>query len=1009
MRGGSKPVMKIEKIIIENINSIENAEISFSSGILANEPLFLITGETGSGKTTILDAITLALYDKSPRYENTRNKEKTENGLSTMQSTTNALRKGTNDGKAEVWFSVGSEKYIATWQMHRTRNGKYDMTSRRKLEVVNGVDRIELETKIDAVNQKITELVGLTYDQFVRSVMLAQGQFNTFLTSEKAKQTEILEMLTGTEVYSKIAEIVGRKKNDAKNEVEQLAKLCEHFNKNILTDEELSALNEQLAKNEALKEKNDTDIKHLDDCLKKLSDLENINLDIDNSKSQLADLQASYDKMIEEKSLLKMKSENLKKQIDEQSGKKQMFEQISLIISLLKEVDTYENNILEYNKEIDELSHKRAMKDEETAEISIKLFEALQKQKEASAAYEKCNEDFEKADLDGLMEEFKKHQKEKGFQEERKLKYQHVILILDNIINKNKTIENELDELNKLKLNFKQIEKNYLSKKSVFEAKDCEYQMQKNMVDDYMKSLRAKLEDGKPCPLCGSTTHHYHDEKVVSSLFASIENDWNFARNEFEEAKDVKNRAESKIELCENSIENEKNQLKHLDEAYRKEFSDEPSYDKNVLLKGLKDCEYKISIETAALEEKNGRIQEAQAIQKKLQQFIKDKNKADENYKNIENKSIKLQNEINEIDVNIKAKKGSVEHAENMKNDKLNQANELIIIENWENNWRLSKSDFYEMLRQSADDWKKLNEDLSEVESEMTKIAEIDNGIRRIDGIERMAEFKGKVAVRDDIDKNTLISLFTRVINNLIDKNNERKTIQNQLNNEGKTMTRVEILASLEALKSREKEVETSLTEIRTQLLSNKKNSDMVRSYKDKLQEKTTQFSLWTQLANAIGTTSTDNFRDVAQAYTMRILLDQANYFLCKLSQRYELTCYSNSLAIMVMDKEMGGELRSASSLSGGETFLVSLALALGLASLNDENLNIDMLFIDEGFGTLDGESLEMAVQALGNMQKFGKKVGIISHVDSLKERIPAQIQVTKRGKAASEVVLVKV
>jgi len=106
----------------------------------------------------------------------------------------------------------------------------------------------------------------------------------------------------------------------------------------------------------------------------------------------------------------------------------------------------------------------------------------------------------------------------------------------------------------------------------------------------------------------------------------------------------------------------------------------------------------------------------------------------------------------------------------------------------------------------------------------------------------------------------------------------------------------------------------------------------------------------------------------------------------------------------MVMDKEMGGELRTASSLSGGETFLVSLALALGLASLNDENLSIDMLFIDEGFGTLDGESLEMAVHALGNMQKFGKKVGIISHVDSLKERIPAQIRVTKRGKAASKI-----
>lgn len=179
--------MRIEKVIIQNINSIEKAEISFSEGILAQESLFLITGETGSGKSTILDAITLALYDKSPRYEKTDNKEKTENGLSTTKSTNNVLRKGTSDGKAEVWFSVGDVDYIATWQIHRTRNGKYDATNRRKLETVIGDDRIVIETKIDAVNQQITELVGLTYDQFVRSVMLAQGQFNTFLTSEKAK------------------------------------------------------------------------------------------------------------------------------------------------------------------------------------------------------------------------------------------------------------------------------------------------------------------------------------------------------------------------------------------------------------------------------------------------------------------------------------------------------------------------------------------------------------------------------------------------------------------------------------------------------------------------------------------------------------------------------------------------------------------------------------------------------------------------------------------------------
>jgi exonuclease SbcC len=104
----------------------------------------------------------------------------------------------------------------------------------------------------------------------------------------------------------------------------------------------------------------------------------------------------------------------------------------------------------------------------------------------------------------------------------------------------------------------------------------------------------------------------------------------------------------------------------------------------------------------------------------------------------------------------------------------------------------------------------------------------------------------------------------------------------------------------------------------------------------------------------------------------------------------------------------MGGELRTASSLSGGETFLVSLALALGLTSLNDEHFNTDMLFIDEGFGTLDADSLDMVMNTLENLHNLGRRVGIISHVDTLKERIPAQIQLIREGKSASKVRVIR-
>ena len=140
----------------------------------------------------------------------------------------------------------------------------------------------------------------------------------------------------------------------------------------------------------------------------------------------------------------------------------------------------------------------------------------------------------------------------------------------------------------------------------------------------------------------------------------------------------------------------------------------------------------------------------------------------------------------------------------------------------------------------------------------------------------------------------------------------------------------------------------------------------------------------------------------------MGILLNRANYYMCQLSSRYRLCNNTDSLAIMVQDLEMGGELRTASSLSGGETFLVSLALALGLTSLNDEHFNTDMLFIDEGFGTLDADSLDMVMNTLENLHNLGRRVGIISHVDALKERIPAKIQLVREGKSASRIEVVR-
>jgi len=162
----------------------------------------------------------------------------------------------------------------------------------------------------------------------------------------------------------------------------------------------------------------------------------------------------------------------------------------------------------------------------------------------------------------------------------------------------------------------------------------------------------------------------------------------------------------------------------------------------------------------------------------------------------------------------------------------------------------------------------------------------------------------------------------------------------------------------------------------------------------------------WGKLSELIGSADGKKFRNYAQQFTLEVLLGYANQHLAQLARRYRLERvvhqHGPSLALMVRDNDMGGEVRPVNSLSGGESFLVSLALALGLASLSSNRVRVESLFIDEGFGSLDGETLSVAMDALDALQSQGRKVGVISHVQEMTERIAARIIVRPVGGGAS-------
>jgi exonuclease SbcC len=216
----------------------------------------------------------------------------------------------------------------------------------------------------------------------------------------------------------------------------------------------------------------------------------------------------------------------------------------------------------------------------------------------------------------------------------------------------------------------------------------------------------------------------------------------------------------------------------------------------------------------------------------------------------------------------------------------------------------------------------------------------------------------------------------------------------------------------LQTLNDELKELQTATDELQKSIGSLEKELEMnasnMKKHEDKIKElekKKEAFKVWIKLNEMIGSASGDKFAKFAQGITLDQLIYLANKHLQILSPRYELQRSSDSsklLEIEIIDGFQGDVVRPVSTLSGGESFIVSLSLALGLSALASQKISIDSLFLDEGFGTLDSDSLELALNALNQLQSSGKMVGVISHVEALKERIPLQIRVMPKGDGTS-------
>ncbi len=1089
--------MKILKLKFKNINSLagEN-EINFTDAVFINDGLFAITGKTGAGKSSILDAISLALYGKTPRVDVTGG----ENAV---------LTRGEKDCYAEIIFEVGGKVWKSTWMQSLTRTGNLNPVQRK---IADANDKI-IADKVRDCDKEIVGIVGLNFEQFTKVIMLAQGSFTAFLQADKNQKGELLEQITGTEIYGEISKKVFIRNKD---ENEKLLKIVTELGSiKILSDDEFKCINEDLASLETEKKTAVKLLSKADEAKKWLTDITSLTQYISEAKHSLPELQTNLSTAIKnlEDTERQLKSSKAELQSQEPVFKKTR-ELDTKISETQKQLQPVLTAISEYGNKKNELSNL-LQKNQKELEYSTKTLIDKQKWATENKKIEKLVSEYSAIESDSLalaksIEEINELNDEFESLKKELVSLQNSYIRTDKIFTEKSNIlkdkESELDVKQKKLSNIlggkklsdlqskkdsitefgKQVSELVKFEKAIssnqneikaFEEKEKELKVSietisktieietknKDTLEEKIKILeeninlsriiqslqehRQHLKDGEACPLCGALEHPFaagnipqigYKEKELAvaklqlkELINTIENNQNeYIKLDNDQKHALANKAKEEKLQQENA--NKRTvalvDIQQIDPDFnlpsdenRIKFLDEIIVQKREELITVKDIiRQATEIENQII---NLRDKEIPVLRKDKEEAEIAKNRADnqqqlsaQNLKNKQESILSLQKKYrtnNEAFIE-KLKKYDVESIETLK----------ICLDDWQNNniqiTELSNlittlSGTIALNKQEFDNQTKLfnqkNEEKERISNEFEELTEKRKAIfenKSVDEeeskLKQLVEKNETAKAKAEADKN---KVFTNLENNIsIIKSKESELAQ--LKDKNLTKESIEqIQDSLNELKIKSDELSQRIGANRERLKNDQENRKVCEN---KLKEKDKQQSIcnkWAALSMLIGSADGKNFRNFAQALTFEHLVGLANKQLRKMSDRYILIRTgdsTNPFELYVIDKYQNSEQRTAQNLSGGEKFIVSLSLALGLANMASKNMRIDTMFIDEGFGTLDTDYLDLALNALSNLQSEGKIIGVISHLTELKERIATHVEVVPTGNGHSKI-----
>ncbi|SFL20237.1 exonuclease SbcC [Nitrosomonas aestuarii] len=1064
--------MRILQVRFQNLNSlIGEWAIDFTHPAFVSDGIFVITGPTGAGKTTILDAICLALYGRTPRL--------------------NKVTKGNNEimsrqmGEcfSEVTFATQAGRYRCHWSQHRARKKQDGELQAPRHEIAEADSGKVLETKMIEVAQKIEKVTGMDFDRFTRSMLLAQGGFAAFLQADSDERAPLLEQITGTDIYSRISIKVHERQRVEREKLNLLQ--AEISCITILTSEQVIEMNRELHE----KQKQETEIaakilqtvdalawlRNIDDLQSEVNTLsaaiEKLNVEFAVFKPELerlrrAEKAAEFDghyatlislrqQQLEDRQSLKAEESKLPEVTSYVQKTEQMLkgaEQIAVktrkaqkaAAPLIQKIRSLDQQLLDRKKIIEAAAEQR----ENIAEqIALDKRILTQEQKKLEAA---------RNDLKQIQEYLQNNARDErlvsdltGIEEQLNT----LISVQKDIAEKKATLEKVIEQLQSTRKNLT-VQADLLTvrrqdllavqKKSERRKNDLNTLLDNRLLREYraekdtllhemtllrriadLESERIRLEDGKPCPLCGSTEHPFaagnvpqmdEAEKKIMKLAAFIEK---------------AERLEAEIKVLEAA---EKQALKEVT-VYEKLETDAANEQRNVeqslqdmTLALEKSSQYFVELNRSALARLQPLdIQEMPGTDLLL--FLESLKKRLDNWRNRIAQQAVIEKRIAQLESNLKKLIAVIDTQDKALLEKqsvlktLKKEFEMLSVER-ENLFGIRNPDAEEVRLEKAvldaelkekterlswDEARQLHHTITtHIASQKARIDKKEPELQKLEaaflnslqsaGFDHEQLF---VAERLTLQEREKIKTEAKALDDrYADLQARKKDREHRLMIEiGKKMT----ASKRETLEHESKLSEQTLKLLREDIAGLNHKLMYNRAAIKKIKEKQTlveaqksECDRWDQLHSLIGSADGKKYRNFAQGLTFEIMIGHANRQLQKLTDRYLLMRDdAQPLELNVIDNYQNGEIRSTKNLSGGESFIVSLSLALGLSHMASKNVRVDSLFLDEGFGTLDEDVLDTALEALASLQQNGKLIGVISHVPMLKERINTQIQVT--------------